>query len=344
MSTRMERRQSRHRVRRARWTGIAVGAGASVVLGLGAAGALPGVSMGTPPAESPATTVTLPAQAQPATPVSPQAKAPAVTPGSVGAAASAAGAGNATTNPAGTVPGAANAAAKSANADSAATPAAPSSGGSPATPLGPSSTDTGTSRAAAQVGNPNAQAALAASAARATAAGTPRSSRTGRTSPNGRAWAWGAAPRGTNQLTVSGCLGTSDPVTVTPEVCTGIEGNLAVHLVVPSSGEAMTSGSVSFTLPSGITLDSLTPTTSTGSEGTGAGTCSYSGSVTVSNDVVTISGITCTQDAGFVWYFGATVGSAPGTYTLSGGYRTDDQPRSATNVYRWPTELTVTVA
>lgn len=336
MSTRIERRQSRSHVRRARWSGIIAGAGATMLVGLGAAGALPGVTVKATPPETPAAEAASATPGPAATHTLPAPSAATGAPGSVGETASAAGAANADANPTGMGQGAAISAAKSENAGVAST------GANAATSLGSESTETGTARAVLQVGNENAQTAIQAAIDRAAAAPasgpTVAGARSTRARASSTSRAWGALPRGTNVLTVSGCAGTSDSLkTGTPQVCADIEGNLAVHFTVSATGEALTQGSVSFTLPAGTSLASLTPTASS------EGTCSDPGAVTVSNGVVTISGVTCSQDSGYVWYFDATVGSTAGTYTLSGGYRTDDQPRNATNIYRLATDPTVTV-
>ena len=157
---------------------------------------------------------------------------------------------------------------------------------------------------------------------------------------------WGQPPRGHDQASVEGC-GPDEALLIgdgtIPPWCYYTNANLMVEFSVPSAGnngQALSNGRIDITLPPGTTLNSTTPT----GVGYGASPCAWTGTVTVFGQTVEITGISCSTNTDIRWGFNATVGSAPGTYTLSGDYKIDNNKRSTSNVYRYAHDPVVTVA
>jgi hypothetical protein len=145
---------------------------------------------------------------------------------------------------------------------------------------------------------------------------------------------WKQPPRGADQATLTNCEGPT-PVIFVGDTC------VVALFEVPSSGEALNNGQYSLTVPPGTTLTGVNLDFILDF---GANPCTWDETYNISGNTITVTGLTCPQDSAFVFFAGADVESALGTYTLSGDYKINNSKRSASNVFRYAEDPTVEVA
>jgi hypothetical protein len=144
---------------------------------------------------------------------------------------------------------------------------------------------------------------------------------------------WKQPPRGTDQAYLTNCEGPVQVIAVGDTCVTAL-------LAVPSTGEALSNGEYTLTVPPGTTL---TGTVLDVVPDFGTNACTWDETYSISGQTIKVTGLTCPQDSAFVFIVGADVQSTPGTYTLSGDYKINNLRRSATNVFRYAEDPTVEV-